>query len=316
MLEILGITTPIFLLIGLGYVAMRTGIVTREQVQGIGNFVMYFALPALVLRALNEHPLEEVIHPGYLLAYGFGSLLVFVAALWLTCRRQRKPLSAGALHALGMAASNSGFIGYPVAFMVLGSPAAVLLALNMLIENLLIIPAALILAEVGSQRGAGIRNTLRQTAKRLAKNPIILGLLAGIGLSLSGLTLPYPVGRAIDMLATAAAPAALFVIGGALYGLKTSGMAADVSQIVVGKLLVHPLAVLAMFWLLPPMDPLLMAGALLFACAPMISVYPLFGQRYGLGDITAAALMVTTLTSFVTLSTAIWLMSLAGLLPT
>ena len=38
----------------------------------------------------------------------------------------------------------------------------------------------------------------------------------------------------------------------------------------------------------------------------MISVYPLFGQRYGVGDITAAAMMVTTLASFITLSLAIW----------
>ncbi len=52
-----------------------------------------------------------------------------------------------------MSASNSGFIGYPVAAMVLGSPAAMFLALNMLIENLLIIPLALTLAELGRQTG-------------------------------------------------------------------------------------------------------------------------------------------------------------------
>ncbi|QJQ94188.1 MULTISPECIES: AEC family transporter [Halomonadaceae] len=314
MLEILGITTPIFLLIGLGYLAMRLRLTTREQLQGVGSFVMYFALPALVIRALSEHPLDEVMHLGYLLAYGLGSLAVFLLALAIT-RWQRKPLNAGALYALGMAASNSGFVGYPVAFMVLGSPAAIFLALNMLVENLLIIPAALILAELGSQRGATLRATLQQTASRLARNPIILGLLVGVGLSLSDLSLPGPIAQTIGMLATAAAPAALFVIGGSLYGLKTRGMASDVGLIVIGKLILHPLAVLAMLLILPPMDPLLMAGALLFACAPMISVYPLFGQRYGVGEISAAALMVATLGSFFSLSLAIWLMSLARLLP-
>nr|WP_163501746.1 AEC family transporter [Halomonas socia] len=315
MLAILGITTPIFLLIGLGYLAMRLRITSREQMQGVSTFVLYFALPALVIRALTEYPLEEVVHLGYLLAYGLGSALIFLFALLLTWRWQRQPLTTSALHALGMTASNSGFIGFPVALMVLGSPAAVFLALNMLIENLLVIPAALILAELGSQRGASLGAALRQTAQRLVRNPILIGLALGVMLSASGASLPGPLYRVVDMLATAAAPAALFVIGGALYGLKPKGMGRDIGQIVLGKLVLHPLAVLAMILLLPPMDSLLMAGALLFACAPMISVYPLFGQRYGVGDITAAAMMVTTLASFVTLSLAIWLLSLAGLLP-
>ncbi|MGP9568757.1 hypothetical protein ACT3RP_15035 [Halomonas sp. AOP5-B2-8] len=38
-----------------------------------------------------------------------------------------------------MAASNSGFVGYPVAAMVIGSPTAVLLALNMVIGLLTLV---------------------------------------------------------------------------------------------------------------------------------------------------------------------------------
>ncbi|MDW7745576.1 AEC family transporter [Halomonas sp.] len=315
MLEILAITTPIFLLIGVGYLIMAGGIITREQLQGVGTFVMYCALPSLVIRALNQNPLGEVFNPHYLLAYGLGSLAVFGFALLLTLRLQRKSLGIGAMHALGMAASNSGFIGYPVAAMVLGSPAAVFLALNMLIENLLIIPAALILAEMANQGGAGLGATLRQTALRLARNPILIGLVVGVLLAVSGLALPGPLAKAIDMLADAAGPAALFVIGGSLYGLQVRGMATDVGQIVVGKLLLHPLAVLGVFLLLPEADPMLLTGALLFACAPMISVFPLFGQRYGLGGVSAAALMVGTLGSFITISLLIWLMTRVGLLP-
>ncbi|MBB3231815.1 hypothetical protein [Halomonas stenophila] len=69
-------------------------------------------------------------------------------------------------------------------------------------------------------------------------------------------------------------------------------------------------------------EPLLGIGtfvlyfALLFACAPMISVYPLFGQRFGLGDITAATLIVSTLASFVTISLVLWLIRHGGLFVT
>ena len=116
------------------------------------------------------------------------------------------------------------------------------------------------------------------------------------------------------MLAEAAGPAALFVIGGALFGLQVKGMATDVGQIVIGKLLLHPLLTFIAFYFVPGTDPLYMVGALLFAAAPMISIYPLFGQRYGLGGVSAAAMLVATVASFFTLSLVIGLMSLLGVL--
>tara|TARA_R110000796_G_scaffold215409_1_gene331393 strand:+ start:4579 stop:5529 length:951 start_codon:yes stop_codon:yes gene_type:complete len=314
MLAILAITTPIFLLISAGYVARWSGIIQREQMQGVGVFVLYCALPALVIRALTQHPLEEIFKLNYLIAYGLGSITIFSAGLLLTLRRQRQPLNASAMQALGMAAANSGFVGYPVAVMVIGSPAAVLLALNMVIETLIIIPMALILAEMGSHQGSSVWKTTKQTALSLIKNPVLVGLLIGISLAITGLQIPAPLFKAIDMLAEAAGPAALFVIGGALFGLQVKGMARNVSQIVVGKLLIHPLIIFIAFYLMPSIDPLYMAGAVLFAASPMISIFPLLGQRYGLGGVSAASMLVGTVASFFSLSLIIWLMSLGGLL--
>lgn len=314
MLAILAITAPIFLLIGVGYTARWSGIISHEQMQGVGVFVMYCALPSLVIRALTQQPLDEVLKLDYLLAYGLGSIVVLLFGLLLSVKFQRQPLNLGAMQALGMAAANSGFVGYPVAAMIIGSPAAIILALNMVIETLIIIPTALILAEMSLQQGTSVWATVRKTALSLVKNPILVGLLTGLTLAVTGLTLPGAVAKAIDMLAEAAGPAALFVIGGALYGLKVKGMVRDVSQVVAGKLFLHPLAVLVAFMLVPGIDPLYIAGALIFAAAPMISIYPLFGQRYGLGGVSAAAMLVATTLSFVTLNVLIWLMTLSGLL--
>lgn len=314
MLAILAITTPIFLLIGIGYVARWSGVMQREQVQGVGIFVLYCALPALVIRALNQQSLEAIFQPHYLVAYGLGSLVVLGAGLVLCLKLQRQPLNASAMQALGMAAANSGFVGYPVAAMVIGSPAAVLLALNMLIENLLVIPTALILAEMGNQHGSSVWKTVRQTALNLAKNPVLIGLTVGILIAVTGVVIPSPIEKVINMLADAAGPAALFVIGGSLFGLHVKGMMRDVGQIVIGKLLIHPLAILVAFLLIPDIEPIYFAGALLFAASPMISIYPLFGQRYGLGGVSATAMLVGTIASFFTLSLIIWLMTLSGLL--
>ena len=314
MLAILAITAPLFLLIGVGYAVRLMGIMSPEQMQGVGIFVMYCALPSLVIRALTQQPLEDVLQLNYLLAYGLGSLGVLLTGLLISVKLQRQPLNLGAMQALGMAAANSGFVGYPVAAMIIGPPAAIMLALNMVIETLIVIPTALILAETSLHRGQRLWVTMRKTALSLIKNPVLLGVLVGVAFAVSGLPLPATLAKAIDMLAEAAGPAALFVIGGSLYGLHVKGMARDVSQIVAGKLLLHPLAILVAFWLTPGIAPIYLAGALIFAAAPMVSTYSLFGQRYGLGGVSAAAMLVATTLSFISLNLVIWLMTLVGLL--
>jgi hypothetical protein len=44
------------------------------------------------------------------------------------------------------------------------------------------------------------------------------------------------------------------------------------------------------------------------ACMPMISIYPLLAHKHGHEGLCAAALLATTLASFVTVNVALWLL--------
>ena len=70
----------------------------------------------------------------------------------------------------------------------------------------------------------------------------------------------------------------------------------------------HPLAVLLMFTWFPVQDPALRIAGVLFACAPMMSIYPIVGQRFGLAGRCAAALLGATVLSFLTISAFIGLL--------
>lgn len=309
MLDILTITAPIFLLIGLGFLSVHSGLLGREQIRGISSFVIHFALPALLIHSLATRPIEEILNAGYLLAYGLASLAAFAVGFVLSRWWRRDSLQGSAMAGLGMSASNSGFIGYPVVVMVVGPLAALPMALCMLVESLLMVPLALTLAEAGRQNGGSVRQVAVEIVRRLAKNPVLIGIVVGLGLSLLELRLPPILLRPIEMLAQASAPVALFVIGGTLYGLKPAGMLADSAQMALGKLLLHPLAVYLAFSLVPGVGADMKIAALLFASAPMFTVYPLLAQQYGLEDRCAAALVATTVLSFFSMSV------LLGVLP-
>ncbi|MCQ4259468.1 AEC family transporter [Stutzerimonas stutzeri] len=306
MLAILGITAPIFIIIAMGFLACRVGMVTREQAGGMGRFVITFALPALVIRALLERPLAEVIDWNYLLGYGLGSLLVFGLGYGFARLVRKDTPSGSALVGLGVSVSNSGFVAYPIVLMAVGAPAGVALALGMIVENLLMIPLALTLAELGRQSEDGVGKALRATAHNLVRHPILIAITAALLMALLDVRPPPVAMRVIDMLSTASAPVALFVIGASLNGMKAGGLLVDVGQMAVGKLILHPLMVLLCFTMLPVSDPVLATAGVLMAAAPMMSIYPILGARYGFEGRCAAALVVATVLSFLSVSAFIW----------
>jgi predicted permease len=308
-IDILGITGPIYLAIALGYMVTQRGLFTRADMQVFGKFTIQLALPALLFNALSRRSVGEILNWQYLAAYTVATLAVVGGGLVWTRRVQGKSLSLSSVVTMGMACSNSGFVGYPVAMLTLGSTVAgVSLALNMVVENLLII--SLLLAVAGSEGAPGQwRQAFVQTFKGLLGNPMIWGIVSGFAASLSGVQMPEPVSRTINLFSAASGALSLFVIGGSLVGLKPEGLKGAIAQIALGKLLVHPLVMLVvLLWLIPIADPALRTAALLTCAMPMMGIYTILAQRFGHGAISAAALLVSTVLSFFTLTGLLWLL--------
>ncbi len=302
MLSVLSITLPIFLLIGLGYVSTASGVTTKDNIRGIGVFVLRFALPALIFRALSQRAMADILDLHYLAIYGLGSLGAF-AAMFFTCRLADKgSVRVSAMSALGVSCSNSGFVGFPAAALVVGGPAVIALSMSMLIENIVIIPLALGLAESDDRKDSRLHEILIYVVRRLTRNPMVLAIVFGAAASAAGLKLPEPLFRAIDLMANASSAAALFGVGGALAGLKLNEVGADVGRIVAVKLVLHPLLIFAGVYFLPGLDQPLAKSMLIFASAPMLSAYPLIAQPYGFERKAAAALLGGTVLAFFTMT--------------
>ncbi len=309
MIDILAITGPIYLAIGLGYVVTRWGVFERADMRVFGKFTLNLALPALLFNALSQRSVAEILNVQYLLAYALSSLLVMALALVWTRQVQRHSLSYSSMMTMGMTCPNSGFVGFPIILLTLGPVAGVALALNMVVENLLLIPLLLAVADSdGGARGQW-RKAVQQTLIGLVKNPMIIGIAAGFCVSWLGVHIPTPFARSVTLFAQASGALSLFVIGGSLVNLKVQGLKGPVVQITLGKLLLHPLVMLVtLWWMVPVDDPALRAAALITAALPMMGIYTILSQRHGHEATSAAALLVTTVASFFTLSFLLWVL--------
>lgn len=315
MLDILAITGPIYLCIALGYASVRWRVFTSADMRVLGKFVIQFALPALLFNALASRPLADLLQPAYLLAFGTGSVVVLLAALWTTWKLQQRGLAESAYMTMGMSCGNSAYIGYPVLLLAVGPLAGVALAMNLVIENLVLLPLVLLAADLGASGAARAswKSALRQTLGRLVRNPMIIAIVLGFVVALLGWPMPSVLSRTVNLFGAASGGLALFIIGGTLVGLQVRGMRRQVAQISFGKLVVHPAVVWAAATVLPVLGLPALAEELrtavvLSAAVPMLGIYPLLAQRHGYEGFTAAALLATTAASFFTLSTILWLL--------
>lgn len=314
MIAVLGITLPLFAAVLLGYLCVRGGLFKPTDMRLFGSFVLNVALPALLFLAVATRDARDVFNITYMAVFATGALLTIAASFIILTLLKTTP-SRRAVAVMGTSCANSGFVGYPLMLLAFPDSAGQILALNMLVENFLIIPLCLVLFELSKERnGTGIIRLIGQIALNVLRRPMVIALLLGLAVSLLRVPLPEPILRTTSLFAASASALALFTIGGALVGLPFKGHRALAALTAAGKLLLHPaLAALAlaaaMALGLPPLSRELAAAVILSTAIPMFSIYALFAAELGHEGMASIAQVLATGASFLTLSALmLWLL--------
>ncbi|MES2128868.1 MAG: AEC family transporter [Pseudomonadota bacterium] len=218
---------PLFLLAGAGYVLARSPWIKPGWQAGLGEVTTKLLIPALLLGGAYKYGLLagaswQVLGAFYLPLTG---LFVIVALL-----------ARSATRALTATYSNTAFVGIPVLLQAFGHD-SLQFAFPVIAFHSLIAFTLYYLASGSGHVGASLANA--------ARNPIIVSLMLGLALNVGGVVLPHVLQQVLDMLAAAALPCALIVLGASLAGLhlRSFGEACAFSAI---KLLLFPACVLGM----------------------------------------------------------------------
>jgi predicted permease len=305
----LSITLPLFILIGIGYSIVRLGWLNKDGTRSLSWFVVNIAVPAAIFSALSSRSFNDIFHRDFLLIYGGGSLLIFWVGFFIAKLRHHD-VSKAAFFGLGSGISNTILIGMPIVTQVFGEAALIPFALALLVENLLMVPVTLALADSAKYSDRGFLKSLLLVVPNLFRNPILIAICVGLLISMFDLPVPQVASSVVETLAKSVAAVALVAIGGMLVGIQLKGMLKDIFTIVTLKLVGHPLAVLLLVQLFPPMPELYFSVAILFSTLAMFSIYPVLGSRYGHGEMCAAVLLPTTLLSFFSVNIALYLLKL------
>ena len=313
MSQILAITFPIYAAITIGYLIVAKGLFSASDMRVLGKYVLNIALPALLFNAVASRDIAEVFHPGYMLVFLSGGLATIALAwVWFTLTGTDKARRAVAI--MGSACPNSGFIGYPVMLLTFPDIAGVILALNMLVENFILIPVCLILMDLAKTGPArSVPRTIAKAFIGVLKRPMVIGLMLGLVVSLAQIPVPDVAARLFVMLAASASALSLIVVGGSMVGLKMMGNHWRALQVAFAKLLLHPALVALAAAALPllglaVLSPDFYVAVILSAAMPMFGIYTVLAQELGLEGAASIAMLVATSLAFFTLSLLlIWL---------
>ncbi len=303
MLTVLPVVIPIFLIIAIGYLCAKTRLISPAAVSEMGRYVMYIALPAVIVKTILSLELAALFNWRYLLAYLTASLGLMTVGFVLATRvANRAPLDS-ALMMTGFVVPNSAFIGYPIIIQLMDAPPINGFAMALIVENMLVMPVCFILMDYHrSAAQANLAAKVQAVAKRVVRNPLLIAIVLGVLGNVIGFQLPDVAATALSLLAPSAVSVALFVIGGALASVTVKQTKwAPVLWTAFGKLILHPmLALLLSSWWLPNDAPLVMTLTVITA-VPMLSIYTVVGEIYGRQAFCATAQLVTTLASLVTI---------------
>lgn len=301
MLHILTITGPIYLLVAVGYAAVRFGLMQKTDARVLGRFVLLFGMPALLFDALTQRHGSVGIDWNYVALYALGSVLTMVGMILYARKVRGAGVDQAGVQCLVASAPNTAFIGFPILSQILGPTAGVALAMCFIVENILIMPGSLAYADSAGASG-GARAALRRSLMSLLRNPLLWGLTSGLLFKAMDWHLPVVPERMVQMLSQVASPLALIAVGGSLVGLRLGHHLRDVLTVAGAKLLVHPALMACLVLLFPVLSRELAVAAVVYAAMPMAAVVVVLAQRYHQEEFAAAALMVATLTSFFTIT--------------
>lgn len=322
------VTFPFFALIAAGYGAARARILPLDAIPGLNTFVLYFALPCMLLRFGAGTPIGQLLDGSVALVWGICALAV-VAGVVLFTRNARIGWNDAAFGALVAAFPNTGFMGVPLVVAILGAQAAgpiiITIAFDLVVTSSLCIALSR-LDGAGSTGRHGATLAARKALRGIVVNPMPWSILLGVLLSALRWELPGPLARTIAMLADAASPVALFTIGAVLarsallareHGASAAVAAAmgttsqvapeaswrDVLPVVAVKLLLHPLLVwglgLGAIALGLPLAPAALVVIVLVAALPSASNVSMLAERFGADNGRIARIILwTTVAAF------------------
>ncbi|MBL4891094.1 MAG: AEC family transporter [Rhizobiaceae bacterium] len=313
MLDVFQIIFPVFTLLALGYVIVKTGYLPAETGAVLSSFAVRLAVPVLLFRAIYQLEFKSAFHFPMLASFYLAAFVCFATAIFLARSIwKRRP---GEAVAIGFTSyfSNSLLLGVAITGRAYGeevlTPVFGILTLHVPI----LYTVGMITMELAKIDGKPLGETIQKAFKSIFSSPLMIGIMAGAGCNIFNVPIPELIMTPVSMIAGTAIPIAIIGIGATLTRYKLSDRIGETSMVTAVSLILHPALVLLISHFILDLPKLyVQACVIVSAMPPGLNGY-IFASLYNRAvSIAASSLVTANVFSIVTITG--WLLLLEKLL--
>lgn len=300
---LIDVVLPVFFIIGFGYAAARAKLLSETAIDGLMRFSQNFAIPCLLFRSISELDLTTSFDPGLLLSFYIGAFVCFAAGFFGAHRGFGRPLDESVAVGFACMFSNSLLLGLSITERAYGKDALSGNYAIIAMHSPMFYAFGIALMEWVRSRSKGLSGAAlgSQVVKAIFSQPLVIGIVAGVTVNLTGLPVPLSLAAAVDMMGRAGLPVALFGLGGILLRYRPEGDKGLIALVVAITLLLHPIVTYGLARYVFVIDvPSLRSSVVTAAMPPGVNAY-LFAHLYGTGRrVAASAVLIATALSILT----------------
>jgi malonate transporter and related proteins len=300
---LINVVFPVFAIVALGYLAGHWRVLGADSAAALNRFVYYFALPPVLFVFPARQPIAEVLNWPFIGAFLCGGALTLALAAVANRLWFRHGAALFSLHGLAVIYPNTSYMGVPLFLTAYGVEGTMPAIVATLVGISVMVGGTIATLEATRAKGPSAVKILREVSVILVRNPLLIAIVLGIGFSVLAIPIPVAIGNFLDLMASAAGPAALFALGLSLVGRSLLGDMAEVSWIVALKLLAQPAITYLLVTHVFDMEPRWADAAVILSALPVGAVAFVIAQQYDLFvRRTSSAIVLSTCLSVVTVS--------------
>lgn len=289
----------------LGWLLMRMGLFNKAFANVADKYVFKVALPLLLFYDIATTNLRQDFNLKFVLFCMIGTTIMFLG-IWLLAHLAMKDKSLVGAFSQAAARSSVAILGIAFIMNIYGNAGQMPLMIVASVP-LFNIYSVVILA-FSSENNRSFIEHIKHTSLNIIRNPIILGIVAGLPFSLLGIKFPMIMAKTITSVGSTATPLALLVVGAGFEGRKALAklkptMVATAIKLLILPAIFLPLAVLMGFTKSELVAILIMTGS-----PTTVSCYIMAKNMGNDTVLTSSIIVLATLISSATLTGWIFLL--------
>ena len=306
-------TFPIFLVMVIGYILKQIGMLNDNFVTVANRFNFKVTLPFMLFRDISGVDIRAVFDIRYVLFCALVSTACFWI-IWGGVKLFLKDQSMRGAFVQASFRSSAAVMGLAFIQNMYGSSAMGPLMIVSAVP-LYNIFSVIVLTFEGAHSGeVDPKQKVKDACINIAKNPIILGILAGLVVGLLGIDFPVIVDKTVNSVAQMATPLALITIGAGFEGRKALAKIRPTIAASMIKLVVQPLIFLPVAAWMGFRGEQMIAILIMLASPTTPSCYIMAKSMDNDGVLTASVIVMTTLLAAFTLTGWIFILKTVGLI--